>query len=67
VVEEKVSAVKKIRTLGFKGQIDSYCYFDDEADELRNAGVSQLVSPLHLTGKNLGELVINQENLTKNS
>ncbi|HOP03621.1 MAG TPA: cation:proton antiporter [Tenuifilaceae bacterium] len=64
VVDEKVNAVKKIRELGFSGQIDSYCYFDDEADELRKAGISQLVSPLHLTGRNLGELVINRETQT---
>lgn len=61
VTDEKVVVVKKLRKLGFKNKIDSYCYFDDDAEILLKAGVSELVSPLKVTGMSLGRIVTRTE------
>jgi predicted Kef-type K+ transport protein len=66
VTDEKITVVKKLRRLGFKNRIDSYCYFDDEAELLLNAGVSELVSPLKLTGKSLGQMISKSYNQGQN-
>jgi hypothetical protein len=62
VTDEKIVVVKKLRKLGFKNKIDSYCYFDDDAEKLINAGVSELVSPLKVTGMSLGKIVTDTKN-----
>jgi hypothetical protein len=56
VTDEKITIIKKLRKIGFKNRIDTYCYYDDEAQALRKAGVSDLVSPLKLTGESLAQL-----------
>jgi hypothetical protein len=61
VTDEKVVVVKKLRKLGYKNKIDSYCYFDDDAELLLKAGVSELVSPLKVTGMSLGRIVTRTE------
>ena len=57
VTDEKLKIIKKLRKIGFKNRIDTYCYYDDEAQALRKAGVSDLVSPLKLTGEGLAQLI----------
>ena len=56
VTDEKLKIIEKLRKIGFTNRIDTYCYFDDEAQALRKAGVSDLVSPLKLTGESLAQL-----------
>lgn len=56
VTDEKLTIIKKLRKIGFKNRIDTYCYYDDEVLALRKAGVSDLVSPLKLTGESLAQL-----------
>ncbi|MFP4555398.1 MAG: cation:proton antiporter [Bacteroidales bacterium] len=60
VMDEKVTVIKKLRKLGYKNKIDTYCDYDDEAKILKDAGASELVSPRKLTGESLGH-IINQE------
>lgn len=57
VLDEKVTVVKKLRKLGYQNKIDTYCNYDDEAETLIEAGVSELVSPLKLTGESLGRMI----------
>lgn len=57
VMDEKVTVIKKLRKLGYKNNIDTYCYYDDEAKILKDAGASELVSPRKLTGISLGKIV----------